>query len=251
MTTNECGPAEVAVLLVAGIGERLHPLTLDRPKALVQVGRETMLGRSIRLLLAHGVREIILATGFEECAVREATRGLPVAVRYCPNSDYRTTQNAVSLLKCEEAVAGRSFYKLDGDLIFQGEVLSRLDGAASPLSVAVDRSVVLGAEEMKVKATSDGCIQAFGKGLDPGVCQGESIGVERVSGVAVSSLFHGLREAYGLGETQLYYEDVYGRLIARGLLEGVAVDVSDLPWAEVDTAEDLARARVLVAGLDG
>ncbi len=241
-TTTRRAPAPVAVVLVAGIGERLHPLTLHRPKALVEVGGESMLARSVRMLIAHGVEEIVLATGFEEGAVREAMRGVPVPVSYCPNPLFRSTQNGMSLLGCEEAVAGRSFYKLDGDLLFQPEVLRRLDAAGGQLAVAVDRGVVLGAEEMKVQLRGDGrAIGAFGKGLELASCQGESIGVERVSGVAVSLLFHGLREAREAGETHLYYEDVYGRLIGRGL-EAEAVDVSDLVWTEVDTAEDLARA---------
>jgi choline kinase len=244
--TTRRAPAPVAVLLVAGIGERLHPLTLHRPKALVEVGGESMLARSVRMLIAHGVEEIVLATGFEEGAVREAMRDVTVPVSYCPNPHYRSTQNAMSLLGCEGVVAGRSFYKLDGDLLFQPEVLPRLDGAGGQLAVAVDTGVELGHEEMKVRLRGDGrTIGAFGKGLDPASCQGESIGVERVNGVAVSLLFHGLREAQEAGETHLYYEDVYGRLIERGL-EAEAVDVSDLGWTEVDTAEDLSRADAMV-----
>jgi histidinol-phosphate aminotransferase len=48
------------------------------------------------------------------------------------------------------------------------------------------------------------------------------------------------------GNTSLYYEDVYARLVEQGL-DARAVDVSDLPWTEVDTREDLDRARALVA----
>ena len=243
----ERGPAPVAVLLVAGIGERLHPLTLHRPKALVEVGPESMLGRSVRMLIAHGVEEIVLATGFEEPAVREAMRGISVPVHYCPNPDYRTTQNAMSLLGCEDAVAGRSFYKLDGDLLFRPEVLDRLDACGGQLAVAVDKTAQLGVEEMKVRLAADRrTIEAFGKELEPATCQGESIGIERVNDVVVSSLFHGLRGARGSGETHLYYEDVYGRLIGDGL-NAEAVDVGDLPWTEVDTAEDLARAKQMVS----
>jgi choline kinase len=243
--TSDVRPAPVAVVLVAGIGERLHPLTLHRPKALVEVGAESMLARSVRMLIEHGVEEIVLATGFEEGAVRDAMKDVPVAVRYCLNAEFRSTQNAMSLLGCREAVAGRSFYKLDGDLLFRKEVLERLDASAGQLAVAVDRGAQLGAEEMKVRLDGEGRIAAFGKGLDPSICHGESIGIERVREVAVSSVFHGLAEAHGSGETHLYYEDVYSRLIGTGLW-AEAVDVTDLAWTEVDTAEDLARATSMV-----
>jgi len=237
--------AKLAVLLVAGVGQRLHPLTLDRPKALVEVGAESMLARSVRLLVAHGVEEIVLATGFEEGALRAAMAGVPVPVSYCPNPMYRTTQNSVSLLACEAAVAGRSFYKLDGDLLYHPQVLSRLDAAGGGLRIAVDKGVVLGEEEMKVRLCVDGRrVEALGKGLDPERSDGESIGIERVDGDVVGVLFRGLRDAVGNGETHLYYEDVYGRMIERGVA-AEAVDVSDLPWCEVDTMDDLVRAEAM------
>ena len=55
---------DLAILLCAGGGTRLRPLTDDRPKALVDVGGETILHRATRLLLLAGVSEIVVATGY-------------------------------------------------------------------------------------------------------------------------------------------------------------------------------------------
>lgn len=239
-------PADVAVILVAGIGQRLRPLTLDRPKALVPVGPETILGRAVRQLIEHGVRELVLATGFRDDAVREAMRECTIPVRYAHNPDYLTTQNAVSLLHCREAVGGRSFYKLDGDVLFHPEILGRLDASGGALAVAVDPRANLGAEEMKVRLAPDGAtITAFGKGLDPAACFGESIGIERLGREAVGPLFDALGESHARGETNLYYEDVYSRMIEAGLVAR-AVPVGDLGWTEVDTPADLEAAGALV-----
>lgn len=235
----------VGVLLVAGVGSRLRPLTDDRPKALVDVGGETMLGRAVRLLLAAGVGEIVLATGYREDAVRAAMAACPVPVHFCRNDAFDRTQNSVSLWLCREVIGDRPFYKLDGDLLFRPEALSRLEQAPSGVAAAVDFRPDLGAEEMKVIAR-DGRILDFGKHLDPATSSGESIGLERVSGVAVSSLFHALGQAVDTGQTSLYYEDVYARLPAAGV-DLWAVDVSDLGWCEVDTPEDLDNARAQLA----
>lgn len=235
----------VGVLLVAGIGSRLRPLTEDRPKALVDVGGETILGRAVRLLLAEGVRELVLATGYREDAVRTAMRDCPVPVHYCRNDAFDRTQNSVSLWLCREAIQDRSFFKLDGDLLFHPEVLSRLRTASLGVAAAVDFREDLGAEEMKVIVES-GRILDFGKHLDPARSSGESIGLERVNGVAVSRLFHSLKQVISTGETSLYYEDVYARLPAEGV-DLWAVDTSDLGWCEVDTPEDLEGARTQVA----
>src|SRR3990167_1221321 len=112
----------VAVILVAGIGSRLRPLTDDRPKALVDVGGETILARAVRLLHAHGVERIVLATGYREDSVRRALADAPVELAFCANPRFDSTQNSVSLALCEQAVAHEGFFKLDGDVVFRHEV---------------------------------------------------------------------------------------------------------------------------------
>ena len=232
---------DVAVLLCAGTASRLRPLTDDRPKCLLDVGGESVLARAVRELLTVGIRELVIATGYREGDVRSALSSCPAKVAFCHNADFASTQNSVSLYCCARAVAGRGFLKLDGDVLFSHVVAERLLADGAPLSVAVDRRRDLGAEEMKVVARGSD-ILAFGKALDPARCAGESIGIEKLEARAGSALFAALEANVGAGRTGLYYEDVYGELIAGGLAAS-AVDVGDLPWIEIDTAEDLQRAR--------
>jgi choline kinase len=232
---------DTAVILCAGGGTRLRPLTDDRPKALVDVGGETILGRAVRLLVAAGVRHLVIATGYRERAVREALARCAAEVTFCHNADYERTQNSVSLHRCAESLRGRGFFKLDGDLLFEAAVLGRLEASPGALAVAVDKSVLLGEEEMKVETEGDRVLR-FGKKLDPARCSGESIGIERVDGASSRLLFDALAKAERDGRTDLYYEDVYGELVTGGL-DARFVDVSDLPWFEIDTPDDLALAR--------
>src|SRR6478609_6434919 len=225
-----------AVVLVAGIGSRLRPMTDDRPKALVELGGETILGRTVRLLASYGVRKIVLATGYREDAVRAAMDGAAVAVEYCRNPEFDRTQNSVSLALCRNAVGTDAFFKLDGDVVFQRQVLERLDASAAALAVAVDAGRMLDAEAMKVTLSSPGAatISAFGKGIALAQSAGESIGIERICSSASGPLFAALSAAIEGGETGLYYEDVYSRMIAARSLQAEAVAVADLPWTEVD-----------------
>lgn len=239
--------AEAAVILVAGVGERLRPLTDDRPKALVDLGGETILARALRLLLDHGVSEIVLATGYREDQIRRSIEHLPVRVTLCANPDYAKTQNSVSLSYCRAALAGKSFFKLDGDVVFRAEVLARLAQASSALAVAVDSSRDLDDEAMKVRVEAR-AIREFGKGIERSRAHAETIGVEWLSREAGSAVFDAIDRAVSRGRRDLYYEDVYSELVQAGRIEAEAVDVSDLPWAEVDTPQDLAAARALVAG---
>jgi choline kinase len=230
-----------AVLLCAGGGTRLRPLTDDRPKALVEVGGETILGRAVRLLVRAGVDHLVIATGYRAEAVRSALDRFGARVTFCHNADFECTQNSISLYRCAGALEGQAFFKLDGDLLFHPDVIARLEADPGPLSVAVDKSGTLGEEEMKVMARGID-IERFGKKLDPAKCSGESIGIEKVGRQAGESLFRALARAERAGRRDLYYEDVYSELIAEGL-SARAVDVSDLAWAEIDTIEDLEEAR--------
>lgn len=238
----------VAVLLVAGVGSRLRPLTDDRPKALMDVGGETILGRAMRLLAEHGVAHVVLATGYRQDAIARAVEGSAVRVTSCHNPDFAHTQNAVSLALCRAALPpGVGWFKLDGDVVFEPEVLARLDASPAPLAVAVDAGRPPDAEAMKVELGPDRRILRFGKSLGPSSAAAESIGIERIGPSGSERIWSALEGARAAGRHTLYYEDVYSELVAGGALHAEAVPVDDLPWTEVDTIDDLARARELVA----
>lgn len=237
----------LAVILAAGVGSRLHPLTLDRPKCLVDLGGESILHRMVRLLGAAGVGELVVATGFAAAMVREALRDAPMRVTFAHCADFATTQNSVSLARALAAAPPGPVLKFDGDLVFGAELLARaLAGEGS--TVLVDDRASPRDEAMKVICDGDRA-QRFGKTLDPQAARGESIGVERFTPGDRAVLERVLREAHDRGETDCYYEDLYDRAIARGVSLR-AVSVRELPWTEVDDFDDLARARALIsAGL--
>lgn len=238
---------ETAVILVAGIGSRLRPLTDDRPKALVEVGGETILGRACRHLIDAGAKRIVLATGYRSDSVRRAVSGLGVEVVFCENPEYATTQNSVSLALCKDALEGASFVKLDGDVVFEPEVLARLLRAPedADLLVLTDSVRERDAEAMKIRE-KDGRIAEFGKGIPLSSSHAETIGIEALSKHAGDAFFRAVSVHLERGERGLYYEDVYSELLGQGLLSARAIEVGDLAWTEVDTYEDLARARTLI-----
>lgn len=230
-----------AVILAAGIGSRLRPLTDDKPKALVEVSGKTILGRAVDALSKYGIERLVVATGYREEAIRTALAGTGIEVVYRKNPRYETTQNSVSLALCRDVLSGAAFFKLDGDVLFDPGLLERVDAGSGMLAVAVDRAARLDPEAMKVRIATGDRIVAFGKGIPIDDAAGESIGIERISAAASASVFDALEEAMKRGETGLYYEDVYSRLIENGLVASL-VDVSPHRWCEVDSSEDLDRA---------
>jgi choline kinase len=233
---------DAAVLLVAGIGSRLRPLTDDRPKALVELHGETILGRALRLLKDAGVPQIVLATGYRDDQIQRAVEGCSLPVSLIRNPAYDSTQNSVSLALCRAALQGKSFLKLDGDVVFHPPVLERLFASSAALAVAVDSKRELDAEAMKVEVIG-GRVTQFGKSLALDRAFAETIGIERLSSEAGDRLFAVMDDAIARGLRQHYYEHFYSELVQAHGFEAEAVEVGDLPWSEVDTFEDLERAR--------
>lgn len=232
-----------AILLVAGVGSRLRPLTDDRPKCLVSLGVETILARQVRLLAAAGVTHLVLSTGYAADAVRAALAGCPLPTTFAHNPDYASTQNVVSLHRALAAAPPGDVVKLDGDVVFTRALMPRVLGAGDGAVVAVDDRQPVRDEAMKVRAAA-GLARAFGKGIAPSDAFGESIGVEWFGAAARAHLEAAVSTAVAAGRTDLYYEDVYVDVIARGV-EMRCAGVGDLPWTEVDDRADLARAEAL------
>lgn len=241
-----------AVILAAGIGSRLRPRTDDRPKAMVEVGGVPLLVRLAEQLARVQVDELVIATGWCEEAIARAVPSLPMRCVLRRNAAYDSTQNVVSLHVCADALlagGARETLQLDGDLLLDDALLPRLCDAPladDELLLGIDGRPGLGAEEMKALAEGDRVI-ALGKKLDPARCAGESIGVARVGPAALSSIVDAVGAAVTSGATDLYYEDVWSRMLGlrEGRLRARACMVTDLPWTEIDTPEDLARAEAI------
>ncbi len=238
-------PTRTAVILAAGVGSRLRPLTDDRPKALVEVHGRSVLERAADALSAHGVQHLIIATGYRQEAIAERLAGRLERVTLCHNPRYESTQNVVSLALCRDAVAGAAFFKLDGDVIFDPDVLLRLDASAASLAVAVDASRNVDAEAMKVQCQGSKIV-AFGKELPLDASAGETIGIERIDADLSPRLFEAIDTCVAAGRTDVYYEHVYDQLVRRGTSSEL-VAVGDLRWTEIDDLADLERARRLFA----
>lgn len=234
---------QTAVILAAGVGERLRPLTDERPKCLVEVAGRTIIERTLDVLASYGVRRVVVATGYLEDVLRGRLREAPMPVEYAFNPEYASTQNMVSLALCREAVGDDSFFKLDGDVLFPEEVLHRLDLAEAPMAVAVDTSRKLDAEAMKVQVEGDR-IATFGKHISVSTAFGETMGIERIDSSLTRLLFSACAEACAEGRTDVYYEAIYAELLGPRV-RGEAVDMAGVRWTEVDDRADLAEAERL------
>ena len=236
----------IGMVLAAGAGRRLQPLTDDLPKTLLPVdGDRTILDIALANLKHVGLDEVVVVTGFAAHRITEAKADLErrhgVRLELVFNPKAEEWNNAYSLWCAREALAEGAVL-VNGDTVHPASVEEGvLDARGPELVLAVDDQKPLGAEEMKLHVTADGHMDRINKSLDPGTAHGEYIGVTLIEAPAAARLADAL-EATWRRDPGLYYEDGFQEFADRGGRIGIA-PIGVVDWVEVDDHADLARAR--------
>ena len=230
-----------AVILAAGVARRLAPLTDRTHKALLPVGGRPILARMLAALAEVGVRESVLVVGHCADQVRRLAgdRFAGMAIRYVENPAY-ARGSVLSLYAAREELTAPALI-MDADVFFPRELLRRLLAAPAPSAFLVDRGFADTGEEVKVYLRGDRVI-ALGKKVVPARWDavGEGIGFFKCSAEAGPELVRQLRAVIAAGTGLEEYEDALHRLVQ---IQPVGwVEVTGLPWTEIDFAEDLRRA---------
>jgi choline kinase len=238
------------VILAAGQGLRLAPLTRDRPKALVEVNGRSLLERSIVALEAAGFEHATVVTGYRsEMIVETLLAGdwrMQVTARF--NHQFATANNIVSFL-CVGDVMADGFVLMNSDIVFDPSILRDVAAAGDGAWLVVDADEPLGDEEMKVELDGGGIIRRISKGLDPATSAGEYIGIARFDGPSAAIALAAARRIVDGGGGNLYYEDAFAA--AAGELELRPIPTARRVWTEVDDHVDRDRAELIAAELDG
>lgn len=240
-----------AVILAAGVGSRLAPLTDDRPKALVSVAGTPILFRHLACLERAGIhaRDVVIVAGYLIDVMRDAVANSPYAAcQIVMNEQFAAWNNFWSLYVAKDAVAGHDVLQIDGDALLDDKILPRMINAPGDALIAVDQRDELDDETMKAQIDGAGKVIGLSKKLDPKQSIGEYIGVTKLTAAHAPKVFAELDRLRAEGLTNEYYEHAYHRLTIRGDLPFGVVNVHDCTVMEIDNVEDLRRAEQLLAG---
>ncbi|CAB4331994.1 MAG: NTP transferase domain-containing protein [Actinobacteria bacterium] len=220
-------------ILAAGMGTRLgRPF----PKPLTQLKD----GRSILQQQIDNVHSIFgddvhiqIVVGFKLDLIMEAA---PSAV-FVYNENYDQTNTCKSLLKALRASHDGPVLWMNGDVVFDAAILTRLAGyiAKNQTVIAVNTAAVSD-EEVKYTVDSDGLVNALSKTVVGGL--GESVGINVVTAQDKAALIKRLEEC----NEQDYFERGIELAIEHDGLKVIPVDISDLFAVEIDFEADLERA---------
>ena len=232
------------VIIAAGVGNRLGPLTRTCPKVLLsQSNKEPLIASPIQALVAAGIKEIAIVVGYLGDKVMQGLGDgsrFGVKLEYITNPDY-LGGNAISVYQAEEWAQGEPLALCMGDHLIEEKLVRQLlESQTLNNTLCIDYTPAQYHqidEATKVTIDTTGCIKDIGKelvhwdALDTGVF------------LIAENFFQAVRELAQHRGTDIETADVIRFLISKGR-HFHTCDVSGYFWMDVDTGEDLKAARV-------
>jgi choline kinase len=232
-----------ALLLAAGTGSRLQPLTLDAPKCLTEVGGKTILGRLLDNLRAQQIERLVVVTGHLEHCIREYLDeyATDIKVEYVFNRLYKTTNNIYSLWLAKELIE-EQFILLESDLVFEESMLSDL---MIPDKIAVSR-ILPWMNGTTVKIDSKSIVSKIHvKKKVEDVDQYKTVNICSLSSHSWNNVVSYLKDYIENGDVNEYYESAFSKMVADGVLKFGATIFDENRWYEIDNIDDLANAEMM------
>jgi L-glutamine-phosphate cytidylyltransferase len=230
-----------AIILAAGLGSRLLPLTADRPKCLVTVGERTILEHQLTALHSAGVSDVTVVGGYRFDRLTEFVAGLPEALRpaLVYNPFYAVSSSIGSVWAVRGLLDG-PFLLLNGDTVYESDLMSealgRLPGG---VSLFIEEAVDPEHDDMRVVARENRVLEV-GKELSLRRARHRSLGIVACSdadGGGYADALHQVIASQG-GEHRFHHDVV--DLLAR--TTGVAAVTFEAgTWREIDSVADIDR----------
>ncbi len=246
-----------AIILAAGMGTRLRPITRTVPKCLVPVNSKPILEHQFDALLLAGIREVVLVVGHlgQMLSDKYGTSYGGMNIHYVENRLYDRTNNIYSLWLARQHLESQVLL-LEGDLVFEPELLQRLTQTPEPDVAIVERfqphmdgTVLqtngrggnsLWASRMVLKAQQ-------GDNFDYASAL-KTVNIYKLSQEVLQDQIVPELDSYiAQQRSDQYYEAVFADLISRDVMRLALLSAAPNRWAEVDTLEDLQAAEELFA----
>jgi choline kinase len=236
-----------ALLLAAGVGDRLGEAAQGRPKCLLEFGGRTLLQRHLEALAPYELEEvgIVVGHGAELVAEEVARIDYPGTIRQVPNADYRSGSLVSLFVGLADQGSDHELLLMDADVLYDHRILERLMTSEHRDCFLMDRGFEPGDEPVKLCLAGEEVVE-FRKQVDEGLAYdrvGESVGFFRFTSSTRSQLIQRAVSYIGAGENELPYEECIRDVVLGDPGRFGVEDVTGIPWIEIDFPEDVTRAQ--------
>ncbi len=230
-----------ALILAAGFGSRLAPLTDNCPKSFVKVCGKPIIVKQIENLLENGITDITVVSGYMGDVLKEGIHELFPEIKIIHSVDYATTNNMYSAYLAKDAMGDSPFLMMNADVFYDASVITSLLECEAENAIVTDIGTYL-EESMKV-VEKDGRLVEISKAITPERALGASIDVYKFSAEGGKAFFDMCSQYIdGKGELKMWSEVALNDILP--LVEFKACKLNGR-WLEIDNHDDLAAAEKL------
>ena len=220
-----------AIIMAAGVGKRLLGLNMNKPKCLLTAGSETLIRRSVNLLVNKGISDITVIVGYEADLIRNELKN---DVAYFENPHFLTTNSIMSLWYAKDLLEDNVLL-LNGDLYYEHDILDYAKNQTNPVVMLADSTRIDNADYRFGFIGNQ--INRFGKHLTNQETDGEYVGIVRIDQCFIKTFKQTLEEMITAGKSNIWWEDVLYSFISKQIPIHF-YDVAGTFWSEVDTLQD-------------
>lgn len=232
-----------ALILAAGLGSRLRPLTDNVPKCMVEVNGVSIIDKQINNLRKSGVEDIFIITGYKEDVLQNHIKKSynDLNIRIISNSDYDKTNNMYSLYLANEYLSDSEFVMMNSDVFFEAEIIEELLNDKYENLIVCEKDNY-NEESMKI-IVENNIINEISKKISSEESYGTSIDVYRFGKEASKKLFEIIYDyLYVRKDLNSWSEVAINDLIKKVSFQPLNIKYK---WMEIDNHEDLAIAEKL------
>ena len=229
-----------ALLLAAGTGSRLAPLTDKMPKCLVPVNEISILERLLDALRSYNFNKLVIVVGHQADSIRDflGTKAYGMEIVYITSPVYKTTNNIYSLWLAGKAIE-EPFLLIESDLVFDPEMLGSM---LEPDRIAVSR-LQPWMNGTTVTINSNQKINAFQKDVrHPCNSHYKTVNIYSLSTQTWQLVRERLDHHISNNMVNGYYETVFADMVTEDCLSFTPVFFNADHWYEIDTIDDLLAA---------
>lgn len=230
-----------ALILAAGRGTRLRPLTDSCPKSMVELHGKPIIIKQIENLVENGITDITVIAGYKAEVLASRVKANYPFVNIVVNSDYATTNNMVSAYMGREAIGDDPFIMMNADVFFDGSIIGALLSGSYSNAIATDIGRYL-PESMKV-TEKEGRLARISKDIAREDALGASIDIYRFSPEAGRAFFASCEEFILMRKEM----NLWSEVAINEILKDVHFSACPLNgrWFEIDNHDDLEEAHRL------
>lgn len=228
------------IILVAGQGKNLQPLTLSHPKTLYKLdGKTTVLQRLVRSIRKHdNEAEIVVVVGFMYKHIQKELEDDNVI--FVHNPFYAVTSSMGSLWFAKAYLQRENVTIINGDIVMSDKLMDDVICAHTDVPYVLLDSNQTDGNKYNVQVQEDKvCVMS--KNLTEFV--GNYASVTKLDAVSSRFVLEQLDQMVNEGMYNLFFEDALIQMVFDKNFELYYKDIKDYQWTEVDNVDDLLKAR--------